>query len=136
MRQKLQYFTLPVTVILLATAALAGQGYAKVERDKNATQVARAWFTSLMQGETAVATSLSAVPFSFDKKQEVKTLAELKKLYDQIVENKGRRDLNPESVKITSSSDEKVEVILMIEDEGIAVEVKPGEAFRVVGFRD
>lgn len=105
-------------------------------RNNSATQVARTWFTSLMRGETAVTTSLSAVPFSFDRKQEVKTLTDLKKLYDRVVKNKGKRDLKPTSVKIESSSAEKVEIVLMIEDEGIVVTVKPGEAFRVVGFWD
>jgi len=48
----------------------------------------------------------------------------------------GKRNLKPTSVKIEASSPENVEVILMIEDEGVAVSVKPGEAFRVVGFSD
>jgi len=52
------------------------------------------------------------------------------------VANKGKRDLKLTSVKIESSSPEKVEVVLMIEDEGIVVVIKPGEAFRVVGFAD
>ena len=116
--------------------AWAGPGYTKVERDKDATQVAKAWFTSLMQGDTAITTSLSAMPFSFDRKQEVKRYSDLKKLFDQIVEKKGKRDIKPTSVKIESSSNEKVEVVLMIEDEGVVVAVKPGEVVRVVGFWD
>jgi len=106
------------------------------ERNENATQVAKAWFVSLMQGETAVTTALSAVPFAFDAKHEVRSLQDLKTLYDQVVAKKGKRDLKPTATKIKSSSPESVEVVLMIEDEGIAVHVKPGDAFRVVGFRD
>jgi len=133
----MRYFALPASVALLAAVAWAGPGYnTKVERDKDATQVAKAWFTSLMQGDTAITTSLSAVPFSFDRKQEVKRYSDLKKLFDQIVEKKGKRDIKPTSVKIESSSNEKVEVFLMIEDEGVVVAVKPGEVFRVVGFWD
>lgn len=132
----MRYFALPASVALLAAVAWAGPGYTKVERDKDATQVAKAWFTSLMQGDTAITTSLSAMPFSFDRKQEVKRYSDLKKLFDQIVEKKGKRDIKPTSVKIESSSNEKVEVVLMIEDEGVVVAVKPGEVFRVVGFWD
>ena len=136
MRHRMRYFALPASVALLAAVAWAGPGYTKVERDKDATQVAKAWFTSLMQGDTAITTSLSAMPFSFDRKQEVKRYSDLKKLFDQIVEKKGKRDIKPTSVKIESSSNEKVEVVLMIEDEGVVVAVKPGEVFRVVGFWD
>ena len=136
MRAMIQSTILTVSVTLVAAGVWAGPGYTQTERDRDATQVAKAWFTSLMQGETAVTTSLSAAPFSFDRKQEVKTLPELKKLYDQIVNKKGKRDLELTSVKTESSSPEKVEVILMIEDEGMAVTVRPGEAFRVIGFSD
>ena len=124
------------SIALLMMVAQAVPENEKEVRNDSAAQVARTWFTSLMRGETAVTTSLSAVPFSFDRKQEVKTLTDLKKLYDRVVKNKGKRDLKPTSVKIESSSAEKVEIVLMIEDEGIVVTVKPGEAFRVVGFWD
>ena len=125
-------------VVFSASIATADQVDTNVERDESAKQVAKAWFTSLMQGETAVTTSLSGVPFNFDGKQQVKTYSELKQLYDQIVAKKGKRDVKTTSIKIKSSSPEKVEVILMIEndDEGITVLVKPGAAFRVVGFVD
>jgi len=127
---------LAAVVVFSAAVARADPEETRAERESNASQVAKAWFTSLMQGETAVTTSLSDVPFAFDRKQEVKTLTDLKRLYDQVVAKKGKRELKPTSVKIESSSPEKVEVVLMIEDEGIVVVIKPGEAFRVVGFMD
>lgn len=136
MSKMIQGIVLAVSVALVAATMWAAPDDTTVERDKNATQVAKAWFTSLMQGETAVTISLSTAPFSFDRKQEVKTLPELKTLYDQVVNRKGKRDLKPTSVKVSASSPEKVEVILMIEDEGVAITVKPGEAFRVIGFSD
>ena len=136
MRNINRYMVLTVSVALVAASVWAAPDEIKVERDKNATQVASAWFVSLMKGDTAVTTSLSATPFSFDRKQEIKTLPELKKLYDQIVGKKGKRDLKPTSIKVHSSSPEEVEVLIMIEDEAIAVTVKPGESFRVVGFSD
>ena len=125
-------------VVFSASVATADRVDTNVERDDSAMQVAKAWFTSLMQGETAVTTSLSDVPFNFDGKQQVQTHSDLKQLYDQVVAKKGKRDLKPTSIRVKSCSPEKVEVILMIEDddEGIDVLVKPGEAFRVVGFVD
>ncbi len=131
-------FALPITVIVLATMAFAGPDQAPEERDKVATQAAKTWFTSLVGGEPAVTTALCAVPFSFDGKMEIKTLPELEKLYGDIIKEKGKRDLKPVFVKIESSAPEKVVVILTIEgdDQKIAVSVKPGEVFRVIGFRD
>lgn len=126
-----------VCVLGLAVAFVqAAPSQDEDKRNEEASTVAKAWFESWMKGQTDVTTSLSAIPFAFDKKQEVKSFPELKKLYEQVVAKKGKRDLNPTSVKIKSSSPENVVVILMIEDEGIAVSVRPGEHFRVVGFRD
>jgi hypothetical protein len=126
--------------VVLASAGLAALGADAGEdvsrRNEDARQVAEAWFTSLMTGRTAVTTSLSAVPFSFDRKQTVESLTDLRNLYDQIVAKQGKRDLKPTAVKIESSSSKNVEVVVMIEDEGVVVSVKPGEAFRVVGFWD
>ena len=99
--------------------------------------MAKAWFISLMQGDSAVTTSLSAVPFAFDRKQEVNALPELKALYDKIVAEKGVREARLTAVKIASSSPERVEVVIMLaNEEKIAISVKPGEAFQVVGFSD
>jgi len=122
----------------LAAAAVAGSDHARAERDKSAREVARAWFTSLMRGETAVTLSLSTVPFSFDGKMEVKALPELKMLYDRVVERKGKRDVKIAAVEVKNSSPQKVVVGIMIaeDDEEIAITVKAGPAFRVVGFRD
>jgi hypothetical protein len=130
-------FAVPFVAVVLATMAFAGPANAVDERDKSATQVAKTWFTSLMGGDAAVTTSLSAVPFSFEGK-EVKTLPELEALYKQVIEKRGKRNLKATSVKIESSSPEKVVVVLMIEggDEGIMISVKPADAFRVVGFKD
>lgn len=108
----------------------------RVKRNNEATQIAKAWFTSFLSGETAVTTALSGVPFSFDKEQVVKSLPELKALYDEIVSTKGKRDLRPTSVTIKSSSPQTVEVLFMIENESIVVSVKPGQTLRVMGFSD
>jgi len=130
--------TLTITALVLATMAFAAPNQEEVGRNEGPVQVAKAWLTSLMQGETEVVTSLSAVPFSFDGKHEVATLTELKKIYDGVVKEKGKRNTKVASAKIESSSPEKVVVSITIEgsDDTISVFVKPGDAFRVVGFRD
>ena len=128
----------PVSAIVLATMALAVPSHADVDQDDGAAQVAKAWFTSLMQGETEVTTALSGVPFSLDGKHEIATLGELKKIYDGVVEKKGKRNLKIASTKMESSSPNKVIVLITIEgdDETVSVFVKPGDAFRVIGFTD
>lgn len=131
-------FALPIIGIVLATMSLAGPDQTQDERNKNATQAAMAWFTSLAGGEPAATAAMCAVPFSFDGKKEIMTLPELEALYDEIIKEKGKRDLKPVFVKFESSSPEKVVVILTIEgdDEKIAVTVKPGAVYQVIGFRD
>ena len=128
----------PLFAIIIGGVASAVPDDAKTIRDDTSAQVAKAWFISLMQGDTAVTTSLSETPFSFDSKQEIVTITELKKLYDQVVEKKGRRNLKVASSKVSLSTPEKVTVLIEIEgdDETISVDVKPGEAFRVIGFKD
>jgi hypothetical protein len=128
----------PLFAIIIGGVASAAPDDAKTIRDDTSAQVAKAWFISLMQGDTAVTASLSEAPFSFDSKQEIATITELKKLYDQVVEKKGKRNLKVASSKVSLSTPEKVTVLIEIEgdDETISVDVKPGEAFRVIGFKD
>ena len=137
-RNRMWRMMTPVTAFVLVTMALATPSHADVGRDDGAVQVAKAWFTSLMQGETDVTTALSVVPFSLDGKREIATLAELKKIYDGVVEKKGKRNLKVASTKVNLSTPEKVTVLITIEgdDETISVFVKPGDACRVIGFRD
>jgi hypothetical protein len=128
----------PLFAILIGGMASAAPDDAKTVRDDASVQVAKAWFISLMQGDTAVTASLSEAPFSLDGKREIATMGELKKIYDQVVEKKGKRNLKVASTKVNFSTPEKVTVLITIEgdDETIAVFVKPGDAFRVIGFRD
>ena len=88
---------------LHAVAVLVTPVHAEDAADGEAVQVASAWFTSLMQGNTAVTTSLSAVPFDFDEQQEIATLAELKTLYKAVVMNKGKRDIGIASAEVDRS---------------------------------
>ena len=128
----------PFFAVIIGGVAFAAPDDAKTIRDDASAQVAKAWFISLMQGDTAVTASLSEAPFSFDGKHEIATIIELKKLYDQVVEKKGKRNLKVSSTEVILSTPEKVTVTVAIEgdDETITVVVKPGESFRVIAFRD
>jgi hypothetical protein len=138
MKSMLSCLLAPFFAIIIGGVAFAAPDDAKTIRDDASAQVAKAWFISLMQGDTAVTASLSEAPFSFDSKQEIATITELKKLYDQVVEKKGKRNLKVASTKVILSTPEKVTVSITIEgdEETISVDVKPGEAFRVIAFRD
>ncbi len=136
LRKSMSWVAGVCALVLVVALVQAAPPEDAVIRNDSAEQIAGAWFTSLMSGETAVTTTLSAVPFAFDKKQEVKSLAALKKLYDEIAADKGSRDLKPTSIKVESSFPNNVNVVIMIDDEKLIVSVKPGDAFHVVGFRD
>jgi len=138
MKSLLSCLLAPLFAIIIGGVAFAAPDDAKTIRDEASAQVAKAWFVSLMQGDTAVTASLSEAPFSFDGKREIATITELKKLYDQVVEKKGKRNIKVTSTEVSLSTPEKVTVSIMIEgdDETISVVVKPGEAFRVIGFKD
>ena len=131
-------------VMAVATTTLSAAEIGKAERDENAKQVAKTWVVSWLQGETAVTTSLSAVPFSLDGKRNIETISELKAVYDELVKKNGKMKLKPKSIEIAESSMESVVVRITIpdddeggnDDETINITVKPGHASYVVGFVD
>ncbi len=131
-------FSIPFIIAILTMKGVAEPANVVSERNNNATQIAKAWFTSLTEGETAVTTSLSSIPFDLDGKKVVATIPELKKIYQQVIEKKGKRSVKITSVKVESSTPDKVVLVLTIkdDDEAIRVFVKPSEAFKVVGFKD
>lgn len=108
----------------------------RLERDPDAVQVARAWFNSLVEGETAVTLALSSVPFDFDGHWSIESMTDLKNRYDEVIASKGRRDIDLTSIEIESSSEGKAVVLIWVEDEKVRVEVESGDVFRVVGFSD
>jgi hypothetical protein len=138
MKSILSCLLAPFFAIIIGGVAFAAPDDAQAIRDDASAQVAKAWYISLMQGDTAVTASLSEAPFSLDSKHEIATIEELKKLCDQVVEERGKRNLKVASAKVSLSTPEKVTVSITIEgdDETILVDVKPGVAFRVIGFRD
>jgi len=130
--------TSPFAAIVLATTAFAAPELPGRDQEDGAVQVAKAWFTSLMHGDTEVSTTLSSVPFTLDRKHEIASLEELRKVYKGVVESKGKRDPKIISAKVESSTPEKITVSIKIEkdDEVITVFIKPGDALHVIGFAD
>ncbi len=117
----------------------------RVKRAEKAKQIAVAYFDALIQGNTAVSTSLSAVPFAWDGKETIESLPELEKGYEAIVADKGKRQIKATKVEIAAGKreiaddvfpDDRIVVRVWIDDEAIAICVRPGDAYKVVGFRD
>lgn len=117
------------------------------EEEAFATQVAAAWFRAVAGGEVAVSTTLSDVPFAWDRKEVVDTLAALRAKYTAVAADKGKRDIRPTSVRVVERKSEiagnvhpqrYLVVLLGIgeDEEGIAVCVRPGDQYKVVGFTD
>jgi hypothetical protein len=144
------------TVIVVVAVLAFGTGICRAEdqaanrtdekRHAKAEQVARAFFVSLTQGDTAVTTALSDVPFALDRKRTIESISELEKLFETVVEEKGRRDIKPTEIKVVADENEIQEdafpadyimVLLIIGDEeGVTLCVRPGDTFRVVGLSD
>jgi len=139
-------------VLLLAAAAVTARAEpAEKEvaqtgpRAEKAKAAAEAWFNALTGADVKKSMALSATPFAWDGRQIVEKTADLEKLYQKVAEKKGARTLKPDSVTV---ADDKLEiadrcfpvdriiVMVKIEDEGIAVCVRPGDEYKVVGFRD
>jgi hypothetical protein len=63
MKKVIRLVMLATVGMAVATTPLSAAVTSRTERDENAKQVAKAWVLSWLQGDTAVTTSLSAVPF-------------------------------------------------------------------------
>ena len=130
--------------IMIAVAA-DQPNLSSAARPDKAKQVAATWFESLMCGDTAVTTALSDVPFALDRKRVIESLSELEKIYEQVVSGKGIRYMRVTDIKIHEDKAEilddtfpfdRIIVHMKVGNEHVAVCVKPGDAFRVVGFSD
>ena len=115
------------------------------DREQNAKSVAKEWFKALMSGDVPTTMALSELPFALDRKRIIRNSQELKDVYEQVASKKGKRDLKPTKVTVFTSKSEIIQgcipvdalvVHILIEDEGVAVSVRPGDAYRVVGFSD
>jgi len=105
---------LAVAVAATATTVWSAGETSTAQRDENAKRVAKVWFVSLMQGDTAATTSLSAVPFLFDGTRKITTHTELKKRYDRVVEEKGKRNLiiaNPTEDSLIGTSHKLLPIV-------------------------
>lgn len=136
-----------VMIGIVAMFAVAEESAKENEpkRQAKARQIASAWFDSLMRGDTAVTTALSDVPFAWDRKQTIESIVKLEELLESIVKNKGKRNIKPTAIKVVADQKEiqknafpadYIIVKIMIDDEGVSLCVKSGDAFKVVGFSD
>jgi hypothetical protein len=136
-----------VAVLALGLAVHAADVQPKARREAKAKQVASAWFQSLMQGDTAVTTALSDVPFAMDRKQTIESIAELEKMLESVLEKKGKRDIKPTAIKIAVDQNQiqkdafpanfiVVHLVIDGDDEVIALCVKPGDTYKIVGLSD
>lgn len=145
MRRVMKKAALWATALLSAGAVCRAEDLADAKRQAKARQVAAAWFDSLMRGDTAVTAALSDVPFAMDRKQTIESIVELEKILESVVEKKGKRNIKPTAIKV--AADEKgiqknafpadyIIVHLVIDDDNVAICVRPGDTFRVVGLSD
>lgn len=136
----LHFATLPAVAL-----SQSPSNKAQEVRAKKATQIAKAMVECLLNGQTAVATSLSDVPFAWDRKEVIESLVELESRFNAVVESKGDRSVR--ATKVEVRRDDKavpkdaapidlIIVVAWIGDEAIEVAIKPGDAYRVVGFSD
>ena len=108
MQRNRVYFAI-VLGLVLATGTIgleAEQDDVESPRSAKAQQIARAWFDSLMRGDTAVTTSLSDVPFAVDRKRVIESLRELERLYEEMVSKKGKRDMKVTEIKSVNDKNE------------------------------
>lgn len=117
----------------------------KPNNEDKAMQIAPVWFDSLMKGNTAVTMAVSDIPFSWDGKEAIESMSKLEEFFELVVNEKGKRDFGITDVKIATGLSENemsevpkdcIVVLVIIGNEDIALFVKPGVVFKVVGFRD
>jgi hypothetical protein len=113
-------------------------------------KLAAAWVTHLLAGKVEEIMALSAVPFSWDRKEVVKTADELRALFQQVAAKKGARDWTPDGAEALTGDPAAdalkkhslledatiVPVKITVKGEAIVVLVKPGAEPRVIGFSD
>jgi len=117
----------------------------KGESVEEAKKLAKMWFIALMGGKVADVLAVSDVPFSWDRKKVIEDKADLEAMYEEVVAKKGARDVKPTKVEVAAGSraflekgmpKDRVVVHLFVEDERVAVCIRPGKELKVVGFSD
>ncbi len=114
-------------------------------RATKATQIAKAWAESLLTGQVAVTTTLSEVPFAWDRKEIIESSVDLERRFSRVAKEKGPRDVRVTKVEVLrdeksvpkdASPADMIIVKVWIGDDGMEIAVQPGDAYRVVGFSD
>ncbi|MEX2214378.1 MAG: hypothetical protein WD768_09640 [Phycisphaeraceae bacterium] len=118
-----------------------GEDKAKVDAGQ---AVAAAYFEALFTGDAKKATELSTVPFSLDRKKVLKTEKEVAAIHEEIVGDKGKRQLPKYTLAPTDKAAKlDAEIFpkhtayrVLIDDEHVDVYVTQGDGPKVIGFSD
>jgi len=114
-------------------------------RETRAKQVASEWVEALGHGDIATVIALSDVPFAWDRKQIFESMTELQKcLENNNAGKKPRVSIKPIVYKVTDEKEIKngsfpsdhIIVILVVGHHSIAVCVRPGDTYKVIGMSD
>ncbi len=130
-----------LTVALLS-AVLTAVCEAETEQERPPPlTIAVAYFKALMEGEAESVNAVVAAPFSFDRKEILRTKEEVEKKHQQILAKKGKRKVPEYTVSVPQDApklDRKVfpeyEVFrINIAGEHVDIYISKG---RVIGFSD
>lgn len=137
--------TLLTTGLLLA--AVAAEGWAATdEKQPAARDVAAGYFTAIFQGDLDGIMAVVAAPFSFDRKEVLKSKDEVRQKHAQIVGKKGKRKVPEYTIALTDGApalDRNVfpayevwRITIAGRKESIDIYVSKGETPRVIGLSD
>lgn len=107
--------------------------------------VAAAYFEAIIAGDAEKANALIAVPYSFDRKSVLQTVAEVAAIHKQIADKKGKRPVPKYTIAKTDAAPaldaaifpKYVAYRVIVDDkQHIDVYVSAGESPKVLGFSD
>lgn len=135
--------------ILLCVACLLHVAPVSAEegRKRSAGEtVAAAYFDALIGGDVEKADALATVPYSFDRKEVLTEMAQVKEKHRAIVGKKGKRKVPEYTVSVPTDApelDRKVfpaylvfRIAIVGDDEYVDIYVTKGDAPKVMGFSD
>jgi hypothetical protein len=87
------------------------------------------------------------VPFAFDRQRTIESISEVEDLLESMVQSKGKRELNALDIRILTDENgilnksfpaNYIVVFIQVDEggDGVALCVKPGDTFKVVGLSD
>lgn len=134
-------------LIIVSLMMLTAAGHAETKSGMpTARDCATAYFEALMQADVERANALIAAPFSFDRKEILKSKEEVEKKHQAIAAKKGQRKVPEYTVSVPKDApaldrsvfpEYEVFRITMVEaKEHIDIYVTKGASPKVIGFSD